>query len=402
MSPRVWLLSLVCMSGIARAQPADPWTAPTAPDADSDDTAKPASEGPKLGGYVEMYDAWNFNEPANGVTNLRGFDFRHASLTLQNAVLDATWKKGPVSGRAALQFGDEPDAYYQAEPSQPATGTAPASTASEWRHIQEAWAAWMPCDQLELAGGLFLSPIGPEVVQTKDNWNWSRSNLFFMLPYFHAGVRAKHALGDSGLSVIGAVYNGWNNAVDENRSPAFDAIVAYQKGDWTAQVQYFAGIQRRDGGPDVQHWRHLFDAYVQGPVPGIDHLSFIVHGDGGFERAAPGATDRPQWIAGAAYLKYDVTPRVFIAARGDAFREWRPVGVSPIFLPSGIAWISSGTATVSWRPVDGIDLRAEYRHDSASDAAYFKGDVFTDTTTGLAIANATSQDTVTGGFIAWF
>ena len=390
------------MSGVAHAQSADPWTAPTAPESESEDTAKPASEGPKLGGYLEAYDAWNFNNPSNGVTNLRGFDFRHASLTLQNAVLDVTWTKGPVTGRIAVQFGDEPNAYYQAEPSQPASGTAPASGPSEWRHIQEAWAAWTLCPKLELSAGLFLSPIGPESVQTKDDWNWSRSNLYFMLPYFHAGVRVKHAIGDSGLSVIGAIYNGWNNAVDENRSPAFAAIVNYQQGAWTAQAQYLAGVQRPDGGPDVQHWRHLFDAFVQGPVPGVDHLSFIVHGDGGFERAAPGASDRPQWLAGAAYLKYDLTPRLSVAARGDVFREWRPVGESPIFLPSGIEWIASETATVSLRPVDGLDLRLEYRHDSAADAAFFSGTVLTDTTTGLAIANASSQDTVTGGFIAWF
>ena len=399
---RTCVLGLVCIGGAAFAQSADPWTAPTAPPPAPDSAPVTAGEGPKLGGYLEMYDAWNFNEPSNGVTNLRGFDFRHGSLTLQNAVLDTTWTRGPLSGRLALQFGDEPDAYYQAEPAQPASGSAPASTATEWRHIQEAWAAWALCPKLEVAGGIFLSPIGPETVATKDNWNWSRSNLYFMLPYFHAGVRVKHALGDSGWSVIGAVYNGWNNAIDENRSPAFDAILNYQKGAWTAQAQYFAGIQRPDGGPDVQHWRHLFDAFVQGPVPGIEHLSFIVHGDGGFERAAPGATDRPQWIAGAAYLKYDVTSRVYVAARGDVFREWRPVGDSPIFLPSGVEWITSETATVSFRPVDGLDLRVEYRHDSASDSAYFTGTVLTDTTSGLAIANATSQDTVTGGFIAWF
>ncbi len=403
MSRRAWVVSLLCIAGSARAQSADPWTASPAPAPSPDAAAAPTGDQIKLGGYLELYDSWNFNQPSNGVTNLRAFDSRHASLTLQNSVLDVTWTKGPVTGRIAVQFGDEPDQYYQAEPSQPAAGSAPASSGSDWRHIQEAWAAWKPpCTQLELAAGLFLSPIGPEGVQTKDDWNWSRSNLFFNLPYFHAGVRAKYPLGDTHWSVIGAVYNGWNNAIDENRSPALDAIAAYSNGAWTAQVQYFTGIQRPDGGPDVQHWRHLFDAFVQGPVPGVDKLAFIVHGDGGFERASPGATDRPQWLAGAAYLKYDLTSRVFVAVRGDVFREWRPVGATPIFLPSGVQWISSGTATVSFRPVDGLDLRLEYRHDSASDPAYFQGTVLTDLTTGLAIANTSSQDTVTGGVIAWF
>ena len=101
-------------------------------------------------------------------------------------------------------------------------------------------------------------------------------------------------------------------------------------------------------------------------------------------------------------FKYDVTPKVYVAVRGDVFYEQRPVGATPIFLPSGVDWISSGTATVSWRAVDGLDLRAEYRHDKASNVAYFDGAVLDDPTTGFAIANSYVQDTVTGGVIAWF
>jgi prepilin-type processing-associated H-X9-DG protein len=399
-SGRLCAVVLLCIARVASAQTADPWTAPTTPDESGEEAPATHGDGVKLGGFFEAYEDWNFREPSNGVNNLRGFDLRYATFAIQNAVVDVTWTKGPVTGRIALQFGDEPDAYYQAEPTQPASGTAPASGPTEWRHIQEAWASWTPCGKLELTAGLVGSPIGPEVIALKDDWNWSHSNLYFMLPYFHAGVRAKHPIGDTGLYLIGAVYNGWNNALDENRSPSFDAIVQYQKGDWTAQAQYFTGVQRPDGGPDTQHWRHVFDAYVQGPI--VDKLAFILQGNGGFERSAPGVADRPQWLGGAAYLKYDITSRVYVAARGDVLREWRPAGATPIFLPSGVDWITSGTATVAWRPVPGLDLRLEYRHDAASNVAFFDGTVLNDPDTGFAIANTEVQDTVTGGVIAWF
>ena len=356
--------------------------------------ADPASDSIKLGGYLEMYDQWNFGDPSNGVTNLRGFDDRHASFALQNAVLEATWTKGAVSGRIALQVGDAADIYYSGEPAIVHAGSAPASGPAEWRHVQEAWAAWQSPYELELAAGLFLSPIGPEVVPTKDDWNWSRSDLFFSLPFYHAGVRAKHAFGDSGWSAIAMICNGWNNNLDNNQEPAFDIIAAYAQGPWLGQVQYFGGVERGAGSPEGQPWRHLGDAYLQGPIAGP--LSFLVHGDAGFEHGALGTSS---WAAFAGYLKYDLSPRVYVAARGDVFREWRPAAARPIFLP--VAWLSSATATAAWRPTPGLDLRVELRHDRAADNAYFGGTVM-ETMTGQAIPNRRSQDTLTAGVIAWF
>src|SRR5512141_1872659 len=128
----------------ARAQstPADPATSAPAP-------------ALKLGAYLETYFQWNLRDPSNGVTALRSFDARHDSLALSNAVVDATWTKGALSGRIALQAGDTPDAYY-------------AAGDRDFRNVQEAWVAWATPVDVELAAGLFLSPITPEVVPVRD------------------------------------------------------------------------------------------------------------------------------------------------------------------------------------------------------------------------------------------
>jgi hypothetical protein len=39
-------------------------------------------------GYTEAFYQWNLNDPSNHITNFRGFDNRHNTLTLSNAVLD--------------------------------------------------------------------------------------------------------------------------------------------------------------------------------------------------------------------------------------------------------------------------------------------------------------------------
>ncbi len=382
------LVLILTSSTIASADP-DPPAAPTSPPA-------PALE---LGATVEVYDQYNLRAPSNGVTNLRAFDARHDSFTLQNAVVDATWQKGALSGRLALQYGEAGDLYYAGEPAIGATGTALATGPLEWRHLQEAWAAWAAPHQLELSAGLFLSPIGPESLSTRDQWNWSRSDLYMALPFYHTGVRVRPPLGDSGWTAMAAVYNGWNSVVDNNRDKSVALAAAYAKDAWIAQVLYFGGVERSPGAPEGAPWRHLGDVYVQGPLGG--GLSFLVQADAGVESGRLGTSS---WVAGAAYLRYDVRADLFVAARADAVRESDGddggVRASAILIPT--SWLGSGTATVSWRPTDGLDLRLEYRHDHAADLAYFGGDVAVDPATGTSIPNRRAQDTITAGAIAWF
>lgn len=165
-----------------------------------------------LGGYVEALYSTNFNDPSNGVTNFRGFDNRVDTFSLSNVVLDANGQKGDVSAKLTLQAGLTPNTYYLGEPAlagaAEAAGAA-GSDASLWRNIQQAYVGYRaPFGKGVLfQGGLFLSPIGHENMPVKDNWNWSRSNLFFALPFYHVGLRASRDLSANVSATLG-VFNG--------------------------------------------------------------------------------------------------------------------------------------------------------------------------------------------------
>jgi hypothetical protein len=47
-------------------------------------------------------------------------------------------------------------------------------------------------------------------------------------------------------------------------------------------------------------------------------------------------------------------------------------------------------------------VRFEYRHDHASDDAYFGGSVAIDPTAMTFVANRATQDTLLAGITAWF
>ena len=68
--------------------------------------------------------------------------------------------------------------------------------------------------------------MGAEVIETKDNWNYSRGLLFtYAIPFYHFGVRAKYAFNDK-YSLTGFLVNGWNNVVDNNSGKTYGVAVA--------------------------------------------------------------------------------------------------------------------------------------------------------------------------------
>lgn len=357
-----------------------------------------------LSGYVEALYQWNFNAPSNGITNFRGFDTRHNTFTLSNVVLDATGTLGPVSMRLALQVGSTPETYYLAEPDRGSARGAGASDLDVWKFIQQAVVAWRaPLGRgLLLEAGVFLSPIGPEGMAVKEQWNWSRSNLFFGLPYYHTGLRASYGLTDT-LTLSVAAYNGWNSVVDNNDEKSLSAALDYVVTDRvTFHALYFGGVERAPGAPERRGstpWRHVLDSYLA--VHPLPWLSLMVHGNVGLE---PNAFGTSWWAAAALYARVRLRPWLYLAARGDFFHETAASDASGA--ASNLFWptsrVSSGTATLDARPHDNVSIRLEYRHDEAGGPTYFRGAVATDATTRAFIPNASSQDTLTLGATTWF
>jgi len=355
-------------------------------------------------GYVEAFYAYNFNRPSNGVTNFRGFDNRHNTFSLSNVALGANFEAGPIGGRVVLQVGSTPSAYYLGEPNLPAAGGANASSPELWKYVQEAFVTYKaPVGRgLLLQLGLCASPIGIEVIPVKDNWNWSRSNLFFALPYYHAGLRATYEWTDA-LSTTLSVFNGWNSVVDNNEEKSLQANVTYKlAGKLLLQALYFGGVERTTGSPEGPYWRHHFDAF--GQYDATKWLSLAGQVDYGWE---PNRLGTSRWVAGALYARAKPLERVYVALRADRFHERLATNgagrsSAPIFW-GGIEWVSSGTATLDVRPHDQISVRLEYRHDVADAPLYFGRNVAGDGTAAAPyVANARTQDTMLLGATAWF
>lgn len=356
-------------------------------------------------GYVQAFYQHNLNQPSNGLTNWRAFDNQHDSITVDNVVLDTTWSAGAVSGRVALQVGRAAEMFGMSELTFGNAGAAVGRSDGDiWKFIQQATVGYrLPVGRgLLVDGGIFLSPIGPEAVSARDNWNWSRSNLFALLPYYHAGVRASYEFA-SGLTLTGAVVNGWNGITDGNSDKSVIASVSRTTDNVEWSVLYMGGVERPTGSPAGARWRSLLDGVVT--VRASRRLQLRAHANFGIE-GLPG-DGGAWWGAGALYARLEVTPWLFVAGRVDVFHENRGVGpggnepwAPAIF--TGARWLHSETATVELRPRGNFALRLEYRHDDADEALFFRGAVAGNGADTPWAPNAHTQDTLTAGAIAWF
>jgi hypothetical protein len=284
----------------------------------------------------------------------------------------------------------------------PGASGANASNADLWKYLQEAFVTYKaPVGRgLLFQLGLCLSPIGYESLAVKENWNWSRSNLFFALPAYHAGLRVTYPFTDE-LSATVSVFNGWNSVVDNNEEKSLEGDVIYEVKDRIfLQALYFGGVERSAGSPEGAPWRHHFDGVGEYAV--TKWLSLAGQADYGWESNQIGKAD---WIAGALYGRVQPMERVYVALRGDRFHEHLATGngasSTPLFW-GGAAWVWSATVTLDVRLHDQLSIRLEYRHDAANAPLYFRGSVEGDGALTPYIANATTQDTVLLGATAWF
>jgi hypothetical protein len=395
----------------------------------SEGSSRPATPANvTIGGYVEAFWQYNFNRPYNGETAARGFDTRHNAVSLSNAVVDAQWNvRNRVSGRLALQFGLTPETYYLAEPSRSVSGMPATGIGRDvWKFLQQAWVAFLaPVGRgLLIEGGLFLSPIGPEGMAVKDQWNWSRSNLFFGLPFYHTGIRLTYSPA-ANMNVSLAGFNGWNSVVDNNEEKSLALQWTYSVPDRLAvSVLYFSGVERNFGERNGRGWRHLFDAWVQWtPRP---WLGLTLHGNGGFEpvwageeRGANEWRGTQWWAAAAGYARVAPLDWLSFAVRGDFLLESiadEPVGPGGVPDPSlrpqviffssnniAATRVASFTATVDARPISNVSMRLEYRHDNADQPIYFdRSNVPMPGVPIERVGRTPTQNTLTLGMTAWY
>jgi hypothetical protein len=330
------------VSSIAIASdPASAQAAAPAGDKPPDKVTVASLLGPtSISGFVDTYYQVNFNHPADQSTNYRAFDFRSHQISLNMIELildkapDGTGPAGRTGYHVSVGFGDAENTINASDPGNDNEFGAFA------QYLKEAYFSYLvPVGKgLQVDVGKFVTPMGAEVIESKDNWNYSRGLLFtYAIPFWHFGARAKYTFNDK-ATAFGFLVNGWNNTVDNNSGKTYGMSLALSPNKkFTFTPTYLAGPEENTGSLGTvgdsstlvnvnNNWRQTWDAVLAYNPTG--KWAFIVNGDYG--RGDRIGTDCEgectispvvYWEGVAGYAKYAMNDNNYLAGRYEYFED---------------------------------------------------------------------------------
>ena len=369
-------------------------------------------KGTTINALFDGYYDWNFNQPVGRVNLLRAYDVQSNIFGLNQA--DVIFERAPDLAvgrryglRLDLQFGE-------------ATATLAGNPANEprpdvFRNIFQAYGTYIvPVGSgITVDFGKWSSSLGAEGNYTQYQINYSRSYWFNYLPFYHMGVRAHYDVNKK----IGLNYwsvNGTNQTEPTNgfKDELFGVVITPNKSmTWT--INYYLGqdhpnalpatgcgpvpvqpglcLQQVSPAPNGK--THIFDSYATWQA--TPKLSFTLEGDYVIQRlwvnTAPGQSSAPSDVwGGAAYAKYQLTPRAYLAGRTEYLNDHGGLFTG---ITDYIEALKEVTATYDFTVADGLDMRWEYRRDISNQP------IFLTSNQGIY---STHQDTATMGVVWWF
>ncbi len=382
----------------------------TAAAAPQPQTAAPAPNtvpaGPTINFYLDAYYGYNFNQPIGRANELRAFDVLSNAFSINQTGVIFEDAADPDHGK---RFGLRLDLQYgqatQSSQGNPSNEPRP----NIYRNIFQAYGTYVaPIGKgLTIDVGKFASSLGYENNYTKDQINYSRSFWFAFLPFYHLGMRANYKFNDM-FAVNYWVVNGTNQSEPFNgfkdQLIGF-AITPNKKISWN--VQYYLGQEHPDviyypngnAPPDAPVLQgvpfepirnsatgklHIFDSYLSWQVN--PKWLFAIEADDFIERlhanSYPAHTD-----GGAAYLKYQITPKLYAGARAEYLSDR-----GGLFTGTTQA-VKENTLTLAYRFEEGFQLMGEWRRDFSNQPYFY---------TNLLGVLKREQNTATLGFLWWF
>jgi hypothetical protein len=347
----------------APAQPSVPAAAPPA-----EEQAAPANGAQSflgainLSGFVDGYYGYNFNHPHSRTTPYRAFDgpANQLSLNMVELILDKTpdAANSRLGFRLALGYGNAMNVVNSTD----AAGLGFA------QYLKEAYFSYLaPVGKngLQFDFGKFVTPHGAEVIETKDNWNYSRGLLFaYAIPYYHFGVRTKYSF-NSKYALSGYIVNGWNNVVDNNTGKTYGVTFNWAPHPKFSLAQgYMVGPEQADIN---QNWRQLSDTVVT--IAPTNKLSFIVNYDYGRGDIPGGFTEPVYWTGWAGYVRYAFDDRYAMVGRYEWFNDVNG------FATGTVQQLKEFTWTLERRIAQRLITRLEYRYDYSNQPTFVKGDL---------------------------
>jgi hypothetical protein len=314
------------------------------------------------GGYTYNGNA-SLTSEGSGENDFRGLDHTANSFGLdlaQLVFLKDPGDPGTIGFKVKISAGEYAKLIHAS-----GLGTQPTGTANpESFDLTEAYVSYLaPIGKgLRLDFGKMMTFIGAEVLEAKDNANYSRSFLFtYAEPLTHTGLKMGYAFTD----VVNAalfIVNGWDNATDNNKAKSVGLSLGLAPSEViSGYINYIQGPEQTDNTRDN---RSLLD--IVATIKPIKPLSIILNYDGGKEENVISSGDA-KWSGLSGIVKYDINDTYSVAARAEYFDD------EDGYRTGTVQKLKEITVSGDIRLAGSLIVRPEYRHDSSDKQSFDNG-----------------------------
>jgi len=332
--------------------------------------------------YLQGGYTYNGNASAmttgSGENDLRWLDHSANSFTLdlaQIVILKDPSAPGTAGFKMKLSAGEYAKLIHAS-----GLGTQPTGTANpESFDVTEAYVSYIAGvgKGLRFDFGKMGTFIGAEVLEAKDNPNYSRSLLFnYAEPLTHTGLKMSYTFTDAVNAALFAL-NGWDNATDNNKAKTYGISIGLTPAEvFSASINVLQGAEQTDNSSNM---RTLVD--VVATIKPTKKLAVILNYDDGKEEKALAGAD-VKWSGLSGIVKYDITDKYTVAVRGEYFKD------TDGFRTGTVQKLKEMTLTFDARLDGGLILRPEYRHDTSDVNSYDNGTKKSQDTIALGVMYA--------------
>jgi len=331
--------------------------------------------------YLQGGYTYNTGNPASQENDLRVFDHKADSfgLDLAQIVITKDVTTPDSSGfKIKLSSGETAKWIHARGLSGAALTSSQAGEGTDAFDVTEAYVSYLaPLGKgLRFDLGKMATYFGAEVIEAKDNANYSRSLLFnYAIPFTHTGLKMGYGFTDA-LSVSAHVCNGWDNATDNNKGKSLGLSIGITPAEsFAAVLNYMAGPEQDNM---TRNPRKLADAVVT--IKPTKKLALILNYDSATEKMGVVSTgEDAKWSGAAGIIKYDLTDKYSLSVRAESFDDKNGVR-------TGTAQkLTEYTVTPEIRLNGGLILRPEYRHDASNVYSFKAGEKKSQDTIALGV-----------------
>lgn len=273
-----------------------------------------AQEPPKpspftVNGYMEVYYAYDFNQPENNTRPGFVYSFnRHNEVNLNIGFIRGAYNTDNVRANLALMAGTYPNANLAAEP-------------GALKNVYEANAGvkLSSTKNLWVDAGIFSSHIGFESAVGRDCWNLTRSIMADNSPYYEAGAKISYTTDNEKWFFSGLFLNGWQRIqrVEGNSLPSFGTQITFKpSSSITLNSSSFIGSDKPDSARLMRYFHNFYGIFQVS-----EKISLTIGFDCGWEDKDINGSGTNSWYSPVVLVRAAINDRLAISARGEYYAD---------------------------------------------------------------------------------